>query len=250
MVSVQHLMSVLRIEHLNFVLDLEVNLSLGHPCWRFSLTSEWICIYFVSCKVIFDFCCNRCNFCVMVSTRSSRWWRKECWFCDSFASRCCWQAKIKGILIQFIYDWCENYIGSSWSLIAFYLFSWVCLCVIRLTDKYVDWLWWYFLDLINFWVVQIILWIVYLEKPWMHKQNNSRSCGSWGPIFPTRLCTYYRTVWPTMIKFGTVIHVGRGVFLRSHLCPIPRGCSTAFTSFPKTLLMPATFDLERPNSVY
>ena len=34
-----------------------------------------------------------------------------------------------------------------------------------------------------------------------------------GPVFPVYLRSYVRTIWPRMTKLGTIIHVGRGVFL-------------------------------------
>ena len=43
---------------------------------------------------------NRCDFCILVPTWSSRQWRTWCWFRDTTPSRCCWQAEIKGFLLS------------------------------------------------------------------------------------------------------------------------------------------------------
>ena len=43
---------------------------------------------------------NRCDFCILVPTWSSRQWRTWCWFRDTTPSRCCWQPEIKGFLLR------------------------------------------------------------------------------------------------------------------------------------------------------
>ena len=51
------------------------------------------------------------------------------------------------------------------------------------------------------------------------------------PSFPAHLHLYTRTVWPTAIKFGTVTHVRRGVFVKVRHAPIPRGGASALPNF-------------------